>query len=267
MRAVIKLGGTLLDRPEKLGSIARQLKEVAARHEVAVVHGGGKQVTRFLDDRGLASKFVNGLRVSDAAVIEAVTMVIAGSINKQLVSALIASGCPALGLSGVDGSLTRAEQLSPELQFVGRPSSSDGRLLRLLVNAGYLPVVACIAGDDSGNIFNVNADRMAVSCAAGWQAERLIFLTDVPGVKDASGSVLQTLDQERIRQLISSGVAQGGMQAKLEAATAALQAGLRVTIAMGSERDIATRLMNEEPGGTELIPESASALTSRARLR
>ncbi len=261
MKVVIKLGGTLLDHPQKLGALSRQLARVAALHPLVVVHGGGKQVTRFLDARGIATSFVNGLRVSNAEVIDAVAMVIAGSVNKRFVSALGAEGCRALGLSGVDGGLTRAEQLSPELQFAGRPTSSDGQLLQLLVDAGYLPVVACLAGDSRGNIFNVNADQMAVSCAIGWQASRLVFLTDVAGVKDGSDSILQTLAPDQVRQLISSGVAHGGMQAKLESASAALEAGLRVTIASGSKPDVALRILNEERVGTELIPTHVATLS------
>lgn len=254
MKVVIKLGGTLLDDAEKRVAIARQLADVAAEHQLAVVHGGGKQVTRFLEERGVQSRFVGGLRVSDATVIDAVTKVIAGSVNKQLVAALTAIGMRAVGLSGVDGGLMRAEQLSPDLEFVGRPLESNGSLLDLLSGGGYLPVVACIAGDKSGQIFNVNADGMAVACAVGWRAERLLFLTDVAGVKDGSGNVLSTMTPGQMEGLIASGVAHGGMQAKLEAAGTALRKGLRVTIAPGAADSVASRLLRGEQLGTELLP-------------
>lgn len=253
MKVLLKLGGTLLDDASKLSAMAQQLSQVTVAHQLVVVHGGGKQVTRFLEERGVVSRFVGGLRVSDATVIDAVTKVIAGSVNTHLVSALAAAGQLAVGLSGVDGNLTRAEQLGPELEFVGRPTQSNGSLLQLLVNAGYLPVVACLAGDEHGRVFNVNADQMAVSCAVGWQAERLIFLTDVTGVRDASGAVLTTLTPEHVTDLIETGVAHGGMQAKLEAAMAALRSGLRVTIAHGAEPSIAPRLLDGEALGTELV--------------
>jgi acetylglutamate kinase len=253
MKVLIKLGGSLLDESESRSKIAAEIVEIAREYETVVVHGGGKQVTRFLEAQGVQSAFVNGLRVSDEPVIDGVTKVIAGSVNKALVAALIAHGEAAVGISGVDGVLTTAVQLAPEMQFVGKPVKSDGRLLDLLVNAGYLPVVACLAGDAHGAIYNVNADQMAVSCAVGWRADRLIFLTDVAGVKNASGDLARVLSTKQIRELIDSGVAHGGMQAKLEAAQVALEAGIEeVTIASGNEARICRRLLGGESVGTRL---------------
>ena len=253
MKVLIKLGGTLLDSAAKRADLARQLSEAARLAELVVVHGGGKQVTRFLEERGVASRFVAGLRVSDETVIDAVTKVIAGSINKQLVAALCAAGQSAVGLSGVDGLLTTASAVNPELQFVGKPQHTDPKLFHLLVAAGYLPVVACIAADAAGHIYNVNADQMAVSCAVGWQADKLLFLTDVPGVKNSSGAVEQQLTPRAVKQLIQSGVAHGGMQAKLESAVWALTAGLsEVVIAPGDETDICCRLLAGHKVGTRL---------------
>lgn len=257
MKLLIKLGGALLDDPGQQADIARQLSHVARSHQVVIVHGGGKQATRFLQERGIASRFVGGLRVSDEAVIDAVTKVIGGGVNKRLVSALIAAGSDAVGLSGVDGPLTVAEQLNLELGFVGRPVRTEGRLLDTLLNAGYVPVVACIAGDRSGNIYNVNADQMAVSCALGWGADRLLFLTDVDGVKGRDGAVLSRLDESGIDELIQSGIAHGGMQAKLEAARFALRNGLsEVVIASGQQHDICTRLLAGESLGSRLALEA-----------
>jgi acetylglutamate kinase len=257
MRLVIKVGGTLLDDDSACRSIASQLADVAARHELMVVHGGGKQVTRFLDERSIPTHFVDGLRVSDEPVIDAVTKVIAGSVNKRLVSAIIAAGQPAVGLSGVDGPLTVAEPLDPALGFVGKPVHTEKRLLDLLVAGGFLPVIACVAGDRSGNIYNVNADQMAVSCALGWQAEQLLFLTDVAGVQDHTGRVLPHIMPEDVRRLIDSGVAHGGMQAKLAAAAAALAAGIaEVVVAPGAEAGICQRILAGETVGTRLLSAS-----------
>jgi acetylglutamate kinase len=220
---------------------------------LAVVHGGGKQVTRYLEERGVKSEFVGGLRVSDDQVIEAVTNVIAGGVNKHLVAALIAQGAAAVGISGVDGPLTTAAPLRPELGFVGKPNKTNGALFDLLIGGKFIPVVACIAGDDRGAIYNVNADQMAVSCALGWGADALIFLTDVAGVKDAAGNVVNHLTAAEAKHLIESGVAHGGMQAKLEAASTALDGGLRsVTIAPGREADVCERLLAGEAIGTTL---------------
>lgn len=265
MKILIKVGGTLLDEPASRHSIASELADLAREHQTVVVHGGGKQVTRYLQDRGVESRFVGGLRVSDATVIEAVTNVIAGSVNKQFVASLISAGAQAVGISGVDGLLTSAEQLHPELGFVGRPVETSAGLLDLLLGGQYLPVVACVAGDRQGAIFNVNADQMAVSCAAGWQADRLIFLTDVPGVKDGTGNVLSRLSIADTQALISSGVAHGGMQAKLEAAQTALRAGIgEVTIALGQESNVCARLLAGEALGTRLylsLPEDSGTKT------
>jgi acetylglutamate kinase len=253
VRLVIKVGGTVLENRDSCAAIAQQLADIAREHELVVVHGGGKQVTRYLDERGVTSRFVNGLRVSDGPVIDAVTHVIAGSLNKRLVSAIIAAGESAVGLSGVDGALTPASQLDASLGFVGNPGRTDSRLLDLLVNAGYVPVVACIAGDRDGNIYNVNADQMAVSCAIGWRAENLFFLTDVHGVRAQDGNLLPHICLDEISALTASGVAHGGMQAKLEATAVALRAGIaEVAIAHGREPGICRRLIFGEAHGTRL---------------
>jgi acetylglutamate kinase len=254
LKVLIKLGGTLLDDAAKRRDMARQLAAVAKQFELVVVHGGGKQVTRFLEERGIESRFTGGLRVSDEVVIDAVSKVIAGSVNKQLVSAMIAAGQPAVGLSGVDGLLTRAEPLDLErLRFVGKPTATDGKLFRLLASGGYVPVVACIAGDQNGSIYNVNADQMAVSCALGWPADKLFFLTDVPGVKGRDGGVIAHLTPSQVLELTGAGVAHGGMQAKLEAAVWALQDGLsEVVIASGQEPEACSRLLIGESLGTRL---------------
>jgi acetylglutamate kinase len=260
MKVVVKLGGTLLESEAGRSAIAVQLAAVAQNHDLVVVHGGGKQVTRDLQQQGVASRFVNGLRVSDETVIATVTRVIAGEVNKRLVSALLGAGVAALGLSGVDGGLTKVVQLNSELGFVGKPVSTDGNLLTLLRNAGYLPVVACMAADSQGNIYNVNADEMAASCAIGWHADRLVFLTDVLGVKNDEDEIIPRLTHRDARGLIESGVAHGGMRAKLEAALGALDQGLgEVTIAPGQETNICVRLLAGDTLGTRLIREPEPA--------
>ncbi len=259
MKLLVKIGGTLLDCAESRAALAAQLADIAREHQVVVVHGGGKQMTRYLDERGIASRFVDGLRVSDEAVIDAALKNIAGSVNKQLVAVLLAAGLSPLGLSGIDGRLTTAAQLDPQLHFVGRPTKTDGRLLDLLVNSGYLPVVACLAADSEGNIYNVNADQMAVSCALGWQADRLFFLTDVEGVKDHSGRLIPALSAPEIERLVESGIATAGMRAKLNAAATALEAGLQeIVIASGRQPAICRRLLHGEASATRLYAPTSS---------
>jgi acetylglutamate kinase len=254
MKLLIKIGGTLLDAPETRHALAAQIAAaVAAGHSCVVVHGGGKQMTRFLEDRGVASNFVNGLRVTTPETIDAVLKVLAGSVNQELVSALIRAGVPAVGLSGLDANLVDAVQMSPELGAVGRVTRANPALLHLLVSHKYLPVVACLAGDREGNFYNVNGDQMAVACAAGFGADRLIFLTDVAGVLDASGNRIATLSIAQIRDLIATGVAKGGMEAKLNAAASAVGQGIAgVHIVPGAEESVLQRVLSGETIGTEI---------------
>jgi acetylglutamate kinase len=247
MKILVKLGGSLLDQGESRQRLAAEL--TAARRpdrSLTVVHGGGKQMTRFLAERGVESQFINGLRVTDPNVIDAVVKVFRGSVNSDLVTALRAAGSLPVGLSGLDGGLVDAEILDPELGQVGRPVASDARVLNVLTDAGFIPVVACIAGDAEGRIFNVNADQLAVACAVSFRADRLLFLTDVDGVKDGSGAVLGHLSQQQVRDLIASGVATGGMQAKLEAALDALaRGGSLLELASASSRTFCRVLASE----------------------
>lgn len=255
MRILIKLGGTLLDGDATRQAIAGQLAAAQkANAETVIVHGGGKQMTRFLAERNVESKFVEGLRVTTDEVLDAVLKVFAGSVNHQLVASLVAAGAPAVGITGIDACLAEAEQLRPELGFVGTPVRSNPAVLTTLIGGGFLPVVACVAGDRKGQIYNVNADQMAVSCASGFQADRLLFLTDVDGVKDSGGQVIPTLTLEQSRLLIADGVATGGMQAKLNAAGDALQGGVgEVVIAPGAAPNIVARLLAGEAVGTRFV--------------
>jgi acetylglutamate kinase len=256
-KLLIKLGGTLLDAPDSRQRLAQEIFAAAGQpnRRTVVVHGGGKQMTRFLAERGVESRFVNGLRVTTPEVIDAVLKVFAGSVNAELVTAFRAAGARPVGLSGLDAGLVDAELLNPELGQVGKPVRSDARLLDLLTDAAYLPIVACVAGDNLGNVYNVNADQMAVACAASFAAESLLFLTDVEGVRDARGSICPTLTCEQARSLIREGVATGGMQAKLEAAMDALRQGVsQVLIAPGALTGVVERLLSGEAVGTRLIP-------------
>ena len=263
MKALVKLGGTLLDAPELRASLAVQIAAQAQRGvQITVVHGGGKQMTRFLAERGLESQFVNGLRVTTPETMDAVLKVLAGSVNQELVAALIAAGAQAVGLTGVDANLAEAEQMDPALGMVGRVTRAHPELLDLLVGAGYLPVVACVAGGRDGRMYNVNADQMAAACAAAWRADRLIFLTDIAGVLDASGQVQPVLSAEECQRLITAGVATGGMQAKLNAATAALDAGVdEIEIAPGASPGVLARLFDGELAGTKIV-RAAQRVTS-----
>lgn len=254
MKVLIKLGGTLLDDPSSRRDLARQIAPLPARGiQAVVVHGGGKQMTRFLAERGVRSEFVNGLRVTGPEVVDALLKVFAGSVNKDLTATLNAAGARAVGVSGIDAGLAVATQLDPKLGAVGRIDSVDPRLLNLLTGEEFLPVIACIAGGRNGEVFNVNADGMAAACAAGFAATKLLFLTDVAGVRDADGATLPALTVAAARALIEAGVATGGMQAKLESASAALLNGVgEVVIAPGAAPDVVARLLAGESLGTRM---------------
>jgi acetylglutamate kinase len=255
VKALIKIGGSLLDDSASRHDIARQIALVAQQGwQVTVVHGGGKQMTRFLEERGIKSNFVRGLRITTEETIDAVLKVLAGSVNTQLVSALGLAGLKPVGLTGVDSALAVAEQLDPELGFVGRVVSSDSHLLHTLTGAGYVPVVACVASGAQGEVFNVNGDSMAVAVASAWHADRLVFLTDVSGVLDANKAVVPLLSIEDCNKLIASGIASGGMQAKLNAATEAVANGVReVRIVKGSDPDVVSRVFANEELGTRVL--------------
>lgn len=256
MRLLIKIGGTLLDSEDSRYRLAQEVAQAARSHHVVLVHGGGRQMTRFLSERGIESRFVDGLRVTTPETVDAVLKVFAGSVNKQVVSSLIKAGVQAVGLSGVDAVLVEAELLRPELGAVGRPVRCNDGLFDVLVNKGYLPVVACVAGDRQGMIYNVNADQMAVACAIGFRADHLLFLTDVVGVLGAEKELLPVLTLEESQDLIRRGLATGGMQAKLNAAGDALRGGIQqVLIAPGSAERAIERLLAGETLGTRLVKE------------
>ena len=257
MKALIKIGGTLLDSAESRLRLAAEIGQaVEGGLEAVVVHGGGKQMTRFLEERGVESRFVNGLRVTTPDVLDAVLKIFAGSVNRELVAAFIAKGMQAVGLTGMDGLLTEARQMNAELGFVGRPVRSDARLLNLLLQGAYLPVVACVAGDGQGQFYNVNADQMAASVASAMQAEKLFFLTDVDGVWNKEKVIYRAITIDKCKMLIETGTANAGMQAKLEAAIEALRLGVaEVVIAPGGVTGIIGGLLSGNHIGTRIVAE------------
>ena len=244
---------TLLDNADSRHRLAGEITALANEHRVAVVHGGGKQMTRFLEERGVESKFVNALRVTTDDLLDAVLKIFAGSVNAELVSAFRNAGAQPVGLSGLDAGLVDAEPLDPALGHVGRPVRADARLLDLLTQSGYLPVVACVAGDPQGRAFNVNGDQMAATCAAAFGVTKLMFLTDVEGVRDAQG-VRPVLTAAEAASLIETGVAVGGMQAKLNAALFAMAQGVsEIVIGPGACPGIIPKLAAGAEIGTRLV--------------
>jgi acetylglutamate kinase len=254
VKILVKLGGTLLDAEATRTALAIEIAAARAMGaEIVVVHGGGRQMTRYLAERGVASRFVKGLRVTTPETLDAVLKVFAGAVNHELVASLNRAGALGVGLSGIDAFLVEAEQMDPELGAVGRVTRSNAALLHLLAANAYVPVVACVAGDREGRIYNVNADQMAAACAVAYGAETLVFLTDVDGVLDAGGAVRERLTASVCERWIAEGVATGGMQAKLTAAMDALRGGVgNVRIAPGAAPNALTRLLAGEALGTRI---------------
>ncbi len=257
MKLLIKIGGTLLDAPQTRQDLARQIAAAAGlNHQIVVVHGGGRQITRFLEERGIPSRFVHGLRVTGPETMDAVVKVLGGTVNKQLVAALSEAGALPVGLCGLDAGLAQAEPVSPELGAVGRVTGCNPALLQLLVRHGYLPVVACIGGG-GGQLFNINGDQMAAACARAFGADLLLFLTDVGGVLDGAGQTITRLTRAAAHELVAAGVAHGGMRAKLEAAVSAVQGGVgQVRIVPGGAEAVVLKAVAGEAIGTSLEAEA-----------
>ena len=230
MRFVVKLGGATLENPEILHQCTQAIADlVKDGNQVAVVHGGGLQLTRTLKQLGKQSEFVAGLRVTDAETRDAALMVLGGRINKFLVASLGAHGQAAVGLSGGDGLIFRArkKRTAPDLGYVGEIVASDPRWLETIWKMGAVPVISSMALGFDGEYYNVNADEMASACAAACKADALVFLTDVPGVRGADGEVMRWLSVDQIAALTKDEVISGGMLPKLSACREALLQGVK----------------------------------------
>jgi acetylglutamate kinase len=208
----------------------------ASPGEICLVHGGGDDISAMQRSLGREAAFVGGRRVTSKADLELLRMVLSGIVNKRLVNSLVAAGVPAVGLSGEDGALIRAELIDVgSLGFAGRPIGINDALLRTLTRAGYMPVISPVGYDATGGIgategsggaLNVNGDDAAAAIAAALNAEELLLISDVEGVRDENGETISSLGCDAARELVASGAAGGGMAAKLEAAEAALAAGV-----------------------------------------
>ncbi len=232
---ILKLGGELLESTADRLRIASLTSAVSATRPLIIVHGGGRAIDAELGRRAIAPKKVDGLRVTDAATLDVVVSVLAGTSNTELVAALVAHGVSAVGLTGVDAGLGRAVRVADhrstagavvDLGFVGDPVDADPSLLRLLLSQGYVPVIAGLGVDAAGGVLNVNADVMAARIAASIPGSELVIAGATPGVLDATGATIAHLDIAGIEDLISSGTATAGMVAKLSSCRTALQDGV-----------------------------------------
>jgi len=259
MKIVIKIGGVALEDEATLHKCARAIVEMAKDgHRVAVVHGGGTALTRTLKLLGKQSDFINGLRITDAETRDVALMVLAGMVNKKVVAAVVKAGLPAVGFCGGDGMTFRArkkETLGYDLGFVGEICAVEPRWFEAIWNEGGVPVLSSLALGSDGEYYNVNADQMASACAIACKADTLIFLTDVPGVKDADGVVIPWLTIKQVPALIAGLIIGGGMLPKLEACGNALKRGVgRVRILPAAQAEMLSQFYFQKlEYGTEVI--------------
>jgi len=250
---VVKIGGSTLGSHD---TTIEDLVTIQNKHiSVVVVHGGAKTASEWLLKLNVQTSFINGLRVTNKDSLRVVSAVYAGLVNKELVADIQGAGGKAVGLSGSDGDLLFAKIKSPELGYVGEITKIDTKILDLLLNADYIPVIAPISfGSINGmaTLLNVNGDTVAGEIAASLGAKRLIFLTDVDGVHDNSGVLLHKLSLNEARNLISSGTATGGMIPKIEAC---LKASIKVpvfNIINGKKSHALLHGLDNQAGGTRI---------------
>ena len=236
MITVLKLGGELLEDAAATRSAADGIARLAAAGPLVVVHGGGRAIDAELRVRGQEPSFVDGLRITDPAALDAVICVLAGRTNTGLVAQIGRAGARAVGLTGADaqigravraGTITAVNGTQVDLGLVGRPENTDVSLLHHLIELGYVPVIASVGLDASGALLNINADTLAGHLAAALRAGRLIIAGATAGVLDAGGQLVPRLTGGAIDEMTASGAAHSGMVAKLAACRHALEAGVR----------------------------------------
>lgn len=263
---VVKYGGHAMGNEELARDFARDmvLLEQSGVNPV-VVHGGGPQIGDMLKKLGIKSEFAAGLRVTDKATVEIVEMVLAGSINKQIVGFINAEGGRAIGLCGKDGNMVTAEKVNRtiidpdsniekvvDLGYVGEPKKVDTTVLDQVLGRELIPVLAPVAQGADGATYNVNADTFAGAIAGALKAKRLLFLTDVPGVLDKDKNLIKQLSVSRIRELIADGTITGGMIPKVETCMYALEQGVEGVVILDGQAPhaVLVELLTDHGAGT-----------------
>ena len=250
---VVKIGGATLGSHD---TAIEDIVELQKRGKaLVVVHGGGKVITDWLEKRGIATRFVNGERVTDEATLEVVISVLAGLVNKEIIADINSLGGKAIGISGVDGGLIQGRIKDKELGYIGEVVKVDPTPLEALLKAGYIPVIAPVslqAGKSAKapGVLNVNADAVAGEIAAAVGADRLIFLTDVVGVCDQLGNLLPHLSPDDAEALLASGVASGGMIPKIKACLRALSGTSTTCIIDGRQPHALLKEIEGKASGT-----------------
>jgi acetylglutamate kinase len=256
---VVKIGGSTL------GNHDTTIDDIVALQQQGeppvVVHGGGKLITDWLKKLGIASSFVRGERVTDAPVLEVVTAVLAGLVNKDIVASINSRGGRAAGISGVDGALIEGKIADPEKGYVGVAVKVNTGIIQALVQAGFIPIIAPVGLNTyekpagAPNTLNFNADVVAGEITAALGAEKLVFLTDVAGILDKEGQLLPKLSSNEARALLASGIASGGMIPKVQACLRALSAARITHIVDGRQSHALVKTIRGEDNGTTIVAE------------
>jgi acetylglutamate kinase len=261
---VVKYGGSTRAGTDELKNTLQDIvlmKFVGMRP--VVVHGGGKDITRLTEKLGIQSKFVDGLRVTDLPTVEVVEMVLGGKINKELVTMIQQLGGQAVGLSGKDGNMlqaTRAKsKTGKDIGYVGNVSKVNTSILEILDKEQFIPVIAPLGMGEDGKTYNVNADEAAGAIAGALQAEKLVFLSDVPGIcrkKEDPKTLISTIKAKLVPRLIKGGVITGGMIPKVEACLHALKSGVHKTHIINGilPHALLLEIFTPQGVGTEIIP-------------
>ena len=253
---VIKYGGNAMINEELKNSVMSDIILLTlVGVKVVLVHGGGPEITEMLGRVGLESKFINGLRVTDKHTIDIVQMVLAGKVNKSLVNLIERKGGKAIGLSGIDGHMLKAEPKNAELGFVGDITKVNVQPILDCLEKGYIPVVSTLGCDKDGNIYNVNADTAAAKIAGALEAESLISLTDISGIlRDMNDpdSLISHIDVDDAKSLIKDGIISGGMIPKVECCVNAIDWGVRKVFIIDGrvEHSILIETLTDEGIGT-----------------
>ena len=267
---VVKYGGSAMGDPELAKTFARDITLIETSGMLpVVVHGGGPQIGRLLKDLGINSEFRGGLRVTDKRTVEVVEMVLAGTINKEIVMAINAEGGKAVGLCGKDGNMVIARKVGRsvvdpdsniekivDLGFVGEPEKVDVTVLNQILGRELIPVLAPVATSAQGGTYNVNADTFAGAIAGALHAKRFLLLTDVPGVLDKSKSLIKELSVDDARRLIADGTISGGMIPKVETSIYALDQGVEGVVIMDGKvpHAVLLELFTDHGAGTLIKP-------------
>ena len=250
---VIKYGGHAMDNPELSAPFAEGLARLSARGmRLVVVHGGGPQISDMLGRLNIPSRFEHGLRVTDEATMEVVEMILCGRVNKSVVTLFSRHGVRAAGISGKDAGLLGASQLSTDLGLVGEIQSVDPTLVTILLDAGFVPVIAPVAGGAHGESYNINADTAAGALAGAMEADYFVLISDVPGVLDADKRLIASLSRRTAAKLVQEGVVCGGMIPKVLSCLHALDEGCKRALILDgrAESSLERYLLEGAPLGT-----------------